>query len=796
MACTFATRPPKGSKGKVFAVSTNCFRLSIIKPMRFCHYHVITGEKEVKNVRRRKEILTKLYAQVAPEIFQPGEVVYDGKASLFTEKDLDFGERNFEVNEMSTPPPSGSTKGLMKVTLTRVGNVQSQDFEAVLKRQGQSDNALSFQQVLNLLLHNSTPARFRQVTTKTTLFSQAKMVDLRLGFELWRGCFASVRPSFDHALLNVDVSSAIMYERGDLINVSMHLLNFRNPRELDGPEIVPRLLNLLKTVRVRQVHAGKIGRIRTIKKLISRAGRYVFHLQDGSQTTVQQYFLNSLGYRLKFPDLPGIIVIKHGQKYDDAPDVIPFELLDVIEGQMFKRKLDPTLEAQVRKFTTVNPEARKKIIMDCVQAFNPTALAAVGLHVEKNLVSMTGRLLSPPNIGFAQGQLLRPDEGVWKVSRRAPKRFFMPAILQAWAVLCYDGRLNAQFCQNFLEKLLSCMDSLGFILLVILPHGGSAVYRRIKEIGDTARGPGLMSDKLENLSSQYLFNLLFKINTKLGGINSVPLKGGMELVHENKEPVMIVGMDVSHPRAGIMRPSVAGLVWSVDRYASKYFASCAQQPPRLEIDALKSFSKFSGWKVLPWRIVVYRDGVSEGEFVQVADVEFKAIKDAITKTWKEAPPNIKRPPAEQVKVTFIVVGKSHHIRFFPQSKSQADFSGNCPSGFVADVDDIANPNIYDFYLQSHSASRPAHYIVIRDENKLDSDSLQGLSFGLCHAFARATRAVSIPAPLVCRRADIHIRYNGDESDSNITGSRDTEYNADDWDFKPVHGAQRSLMYFI
>lgn len=54
----------------------------------------------------------------------------------------------------------------------------------------------------------------------------------------------------------------------------------------------------------------------------------------------------------------------------------------------------------------------------------------------------------------------------------------------------------------------------------------------------------------------------------------------------------------------------------------------------------------------------------------------------------------------QAKITVVVVGKRHHVRFFPNS-NDADRSGNCPAGTVVDKD-IVHPTEFDFYLQSHS----------------------------------------------------------------------------------------------
>lgn len=65
----------------------------------------------------------------------------------------------------------------------------------------------------------------------------------------------------------------------------------------------------------------------------------------------------------------------------------------------------------------------------------------------------------------------------------------------------------------------------------------------------------------------------------------------------------------------------------------------------------------------------------------------------------------------------VIVGKRHHVRFFPTGP--ADKSGNCPAGLVVDSD-VVNPVEFDFYLQSHAGllgtSRPSHYNVLYDEN--------------------------------------------------------------------------------
>ena len=54
-----------------------------------------------------------------------------------------------------------------------------------------------------------------------------------------------------------------------------------------------------------------------------------------------------------------------------------------------------------------------------------------------------------------------------------------------------------------------------------------------------------------------------------------------------------------------------------------------------------------------------------------------------------------------------------------------------------------------------------HYHVLYDDNNFTSDSLQQLTYQLCHVYARCTRSVSMPAPayyahLAASRARVHV----------------------------------------
>ena len=83
------------------------------------------------------------------------------------------------------------------------------------------------------------------------------------------------------------------------------------------------------------------------------------------------------------------------------------------------------------------------------------------------------------------------------------------------------------------------------------------------------------------------------------------------------------------------------------------------------------YKSTGGYK--PHRIIMYRDGVSEGQFMPVLQHELTAIREAC----------IKLEPDYKPGITFIVVQKRHHTRFFPADNNKYR-NGNALAGTVID----------------------------------------------------------------------------------------------------------------
>ncbi|CAL4080008.1 unnamed protein product, partial [Meganyctiphanes norvegica] len=192
---------------------------------------------------------------------------------------------------------------------------------------------------------------------------------------------------------------------------------------------------------------------------------------------------------------------------------------------------------------------------------------------------------------------------------------------------------------------------------------------------------------------------------------------------------------------------------------------------------LMAFYKSTNFK--PERIIMYRDGVSDSEFLKVLRYELKAMREACTELGVDYKPGI----------TFIVVQKRHHTRLYAANDKDAiGRSGNVPPGTTVDHS-ITHPSDKDFYMVSHEGiqgtSKPTHYYVLWDDNDLNLDQLQGMTYAMCHMYSRCTRSVSMPAPayyahLVAFRAKVHHEdmVNSDGSSDGSTVSSDSLSDSD------------------
>ncbi len=268
---------------------------------------------------------------------------------------------------------------------------------------------------------------------------------------------------------------------------------------------------------------------------------------------------------------------------------------------------------------------------------------------------------------------------------------------------------------------LDKLDTKPDLAIVVLPKSQDAsVYNAVKYLADTKYGFHTVCTVYSKLtmrnyggqfSPQYFANVALKVNLKFGGANH-QLSEEMDLLKEGK--TMFVGYDVIHPtnlptkdKEEAIPPSQVGLVISIDRQLAQWPAESWNQASRQEMldDEAKTLQhKFQGrlrlWqkhnKTLPEYIIIFRDGVSEGQYSQVIQIELTQIRAACNQTYG--------PKAKQPRITVVVSVKRHHTRFYPTSDKAEDrtTTNNIKNGTVVDRG-VTLARYWDFFLTAHKA---------------------------------------------------------------------------------------------
>lgn len=317
--------------------------------------------------------------------------------------------------------------------------------------------------------------------------------------------------------------------------------------------------------------------------------------------------------------------------------------------------------------------------------------------------------------------------------------------------------------ENLSKELLSLSKS-GKITFVLLR---SEVYGEIKKIASLSGLPTqcLKWKTIEKCNHNVCLNILLKVNIKLGGTNhtlasrsdstkahsgeSVFQDPPCSLPWQLNDSFMLVGIDVTHPEPGSTESSKAAIVGSYDKNAVHYVSYFSTQKSREEIvssleDGLIKILGFYKVKnrVFPKRIIVFRDGVSEGQFQEVLDKELPQIHGALE--------SLAILP-DAVKVTIIVCQKRHNTRIF--FNHEGTFINPSP-GIVIDSrsmgKSITSALFNEFYLNSHvsiqGTGKPCKYVILYDENKFLLSEIEILTYWTTYLYSRCNRSVSYATP--------------------------------------------------
>ncbi|KIY67273.1 Piwi-domain-containing protein [Cylindrobasidium torrendii FP15055 ss-10] len=784
--------------------------------------------KDMSSKQRQKLIETLIKTNDSP----CPSAVFDGQKILYSREPIDLGNDGRKTFPVTTLGRQGQPL-VDRIVLTYASTNDSVSLERYTDRkQSWTEEVASCLAGFNIALRMATSMTVAYSNRKGVVIPRdAPYTFIGEGLEVIRGYYQSLRPAQQQLFLNVDVASAVIPRRGPFIGYAFDVLGRNqnsNPSQVLSPSALTaeqrnRLQDTLRdgiSVTVRAAN-GELHEVNACGVTPQSAQQVSFKNSQGITVNVAQHFAQAQ-QQLRFPNIICFV--------DTRGRIHPVERCEITKIQPSIRQISPDAQRRVLEFVTQKAPDRFAAIKAASEVLNYSGshyVRDVGLDLRKTeLAQVDARVLYPPTVEWSQSgkvKTMQPQTGSWNMM---DKKLYEPMAIPNWIIVVCASRFSDNNIKDFTSNFVGFGKELGmvihdspmvikvnghgnvvaeimaagrrfrsergvlpmFIACIIPPPPASNIYEPIKHWGEMKSGPGITTQCLQSTKlvdklgrprgtlSQYLFNVLLKyanhrsvycvltidgrVNVKLGGRNSLVRSQSLT---DPANPTIVMGADVMHAPPRSETPSYTTLVGTTDSLCSKYRYVEGVQEARTEIIedlqamAEKILDKAKESRIGFKRLIFYRDGVSEGERQYVKERELRALKAAC------AAKNL------SLKITFIIVVKRHHIRYFPTDPRERDAIGGCPPGTLVETG-ITNPIEFDFLLQSHAGilgtSRPAYYHVLCNEIKFSADQIQEISNALCYSYARSTRAVSIPAPVyyadvICGRAKLHYSANAD-----------------------------------
>lgn len=422
--------------------------------------------------------------------------------------------------------------------------------------------------------------------------------------------------------------------------------------------------------------------------------------------------------------------------------------------------------------TRIQPRGRIQKLMNFNERLQNEQSAGVlqefNFKLNKKLVQVNGRRLEPEKILFGDSSVSATQDADWKgaiknniphcamdISKWCiifPSKFkkrvdeFLSVLSRVARgmkiemrdprmIEIRDDRLNTYI--NSLEEMINKDPRL--VMVIVERNNKPDLYAAIKkkccvDHSVISQVVTMTTINKPNMMSQAT-NILIQMNVKLGGapwMISLQLSG-----------LMTIGFDVTHDTRD-RGTSWGAMVATMDlKKHVEYFSAVSQHKHGAELSndlGIHVIKALKVWKekynVLPKKIILYRDGVGDGQVDHVEKHELNNILSKLKKVYDDA------GVLEQLKFAFIIINKRINTRIFSSDKENP-----LPGTIVDDV--ITLPSRYDFYLISQSVRQgtvsPTSYNVIYDTLGIDADKVQILTYKMCHMYYNWSGSTRVPA---------------------------------------------------
>ncbi|XP_044590639.1 piwi-like protein Siwi isoform X1 [Cotesia glomerata] len=587
------------------------------------------------------------------------------------------------------------------------------------------------------------------------------------GLQLWPGYQTSIRQHERDVLMSCEITHKVMRQE----TIYHVLQKVRN--QCRGGDVHGACKAAVLNSRVMTDYNNNTYRIDDID--FSRTPQSTFPLgKDQVPTTYLQYYQSKYGISIRDPKQPLLASRSDQRDRRAGQDEIIYLIPELCRttGLTDEMRNDYKLMAALAKHTRVNPDRRiDKLLMFNRRLQETPAVVQEfkqwNLRLDTNLVEIPARVIPPENIIFGASRESATQSADWTKHFRS-SRLIVCTKLSDW-VLIVPNSVRRGEAQNFVSNIIKAGQGMSFfvsqprvidirrdyasdyadelenilsrstpqLVCCVSPRPRADVYASIKKKCCVDRPVPSQVILAKNLASKGAMSIATKVaiqmNCKIGGAPWT-MEFGMA-------GLMVVGFDVCHD-PNQRGTDYGAMVATLDRGMTRYFSAVTAHRSNEELSnefslnmvkAIRKYSEMNGGS-LPARIIIYRDGVGDGQIPHVLNHEVNHLNEALAKLYG-------RP--EAVKMTFVIVTKRINTRLFYNRRD------NPPPGTVVD-DVITNPWRYDFFIVSQCVRQgsvsPTAYNVIQDNAGLDVSALQRLTFQLTHMYFNWSGTVRVPAP--------------------------------------------------
>ncbi|KAL4154233.1 hypothetical protein QTP88_002060 [Uroleucon formosanum] len=621
-------------------------------------------------------------------------------------------------------------------------------------------------QVFNLLLRNCIRHLKLTLIGRNFYDPNAKIDMARHKLQLWPGYETTIGRYEDNILLCAEISTKVMRQET--------VLDFLNQCAADRNRNRDWMINFKSGVvgtTVMTKYNNETYRIDDIDENSDPTSE--FSKKDGSKMTYIQYYKEKWNLTIRTSKQPMLISKNKRSIRQFGEDTLIYLVpeLCVMTGITDAMRNNFTLMKDMALYTRVNPKERIDRLTNFANRLLKTPDSVVelkrwNLTLSNKLVELTARTLQPEPIQSRSKGYNGGDEADWTRHLRSLP-MFTSAIVKYWVILApkdccrevdafahtlataalgmnftlprpaivpmNDGRSNTFLFH--LEQVIN--ESNPALIMCVIPSARGDIYSLIKRKLCIDRAVPSQVVLLKNVQKNNLSvctKIAIQINCKLGGapwLVTIPKKG-----------MMIVGFDVCHDsqRKNI---SFGALVSTMNDYHTSYFSCVEPHKSGEELSVhfatgiTKALAKYRSKNgALPTSIIVYRDGVGEGQISHVHKTEVRLLQTACEQVYGP----------KSVPFAFVIVTKRISARFFAPTNRGPE---NPRPGTIIDTV-VTDPTKYDFYLVSQHVKQgtvtPTHYQVIEDTLRLPPDLMQKCTFKLTHMYYNWSGTVRVPAP--------------------------------------------------